>query len=74
MPPHDPATRALFYAASTHWLRQGYARTLAVDRAVPLPVAQTLLGHASVQTTAAYARTDLAQLREFVEGSFPASN
>jgi site-specific recombinase XerD len=74
VPPGDAATRALLHAASTHWLRHGYARTLVVDHAVPLPVAQTLLGHASVQTTAAYARTDLTQLRDFVEGSFPDSN
>ncbi len=73
VPPGDAATRALIHAASTHWLRHGYARTLVVDHAVPLPVAQTLLGHASVQTTAAYARTDLTQLRDFVEGSFPDS-
>ena len=72
VPPGDAATRALIHAASTHWLRHGYARTLVVDHAVPLPVAQTLLGHASVQTTAAYARTDLMQLRDFVEGSFRA--
>ncbi|SIT41807.1 Integrase family protein [Paraburkholderia piptadeniae] len=72
VPSGDAATRALLHAASTHWLRHGYARTLVVDHAVPLPVAQTLLGHASVQTTAAYARTDLTQLRDFVEGSFGA--
>jgi site-specific recombinase XerD len=71
VPAGDAATRALIHAASTHWLRHGYARTLVVDHAVPLPVAQALLGHASVQTTAAYARTDLTQLRDFVEGSFP---
>jgi integrase/recombinase XerC len=41
-----------------------------VDHTVLLPVAQQLLGHASVQTTAAYAKTDLAQTRAFVEGSF----
>jgi site-specific recombinase XerD len=74
VPAGDAATRALLHAASTHWLRHGYARTLVVDHAVPLPVAQTLLGHASVQTTAAYARTDLTQLRDFVEGSFPDPN
>ncbi|MFM0528920.1 tyrosine-type recombinase/integrase [Paraburkholderia strydomiana] len=74
VPAGDAATRALIHAASTHWLRHGYARTLVVDHAVPLPVAQTLLGHASVQTTAAYARTDLTQLRDFVEGSFPQSS
>jgi site-specific recombinase XerD len=73
VPPGDVATRTLLRAASTHWLRHGYARALVVDHAVPLPVAQTLLGHASVQTTAAYARTDLTQLRDFVEGSFSKS-
>jgi site-specific recombinase XerD len=40
---------------------------LVVDKRVPLPAAQALLGHATVQTTAAYAKTDLWQLREFVE-------
>ncbi|MGF6755640.1 tyrosine-type recombinase/integrase [Paraburkholderia sp. GAS42] len=69
----DGVTLALLRAASTHWLRHGYAHTLVVDHAVPLPVAQQLLGHASVQTTAAYAKSDLAQARAFVEGSFPAS-
>ncbi|MEX3637659.1 tyrosine-type recombinase/integrase [Paraburkholderia sp. BR14320] len=69
--PRDLETLTLLRAASTHWLRHGYARALVVDHAVPLPVAQTLLGHASVQTTAAYARTDLTQTRAFVEGSFP---
>ena len=66
----DGVTLALLRAASTHWLRHGYAHTLVVDHAVPLPVAQQLLGHASVQTTAAYAKSDLAQARAFVEGSF----
>jgi len=70
--PADSVTLAVLRAASTHWLRHGYARTLVVDHAVPLPVAQQLLGHASVQTTAAYAKTDLAQTRAFVEGSFAA--
>jgi integrase/recombinase XerC len=69
--PGDAVTLALLRAASTHWLRHGYAHTLVVDHAVPLPVAQQLLGHASVQTTAAYAKSDLAQARAFVEGSFP---
>jgi integrase/recombinase XerC len=68
--PGDTATLVILGAASTHWLRHRYARTLVVDHAVPLPVAQQLLGHASVQTTAAYAKTDLAQTRAFVEGSF----
>jgi integrase/recombinase XerC len=73
LPPADGAMRAALEAASTHWLRHGYARTLVVDHRVPLPVAQTLLGHASVQTTAAYARTGQSETRAFVEGSFLAS-
>jgi len=55
---------------SPHWLRHAYARTLVVDRQVPLPAAQALLGHVSVQTTAEYAKTDLSKLREFVEIGF----
>jgi hypothetical protein len=42
--PADDVTLAVLRAASTHWLRHGYARTLVVDSAVPLPVAQQLLG------------------------------
>jgi site-specific recombinase XerD len=72
--PGDTATLALLRAASTHWLRHGYARTLVVEHAVPLPVAQALLGHASVQTTAAYARTDLGARRAFVEASFKSAD
>ena len=67
-----PDEAALLRAASPHWLRHAYARTLVVDQLVPLPAAQALLGHASVQTTAEYAKTDLAKLREFVELGFGA--
>jgi site-specific recombinase XerD len=66
----DPTGFALLRGVSPHWLRHAYARTLVVDKRIPLPVAQALLGHASVQTTAAYAKADLAQLREFVEAGF----
>jgi integrase/recombinase XerC len=66
----DPQSGLLLRTVSPHWLRHAYARTLVVDKRVPLPAAQALLGHASVQTTAAYAKTDLAQLREFVEQGF----
>ncbi|NUA26636.1 tyrosine-type recombinase/integrase [Cupriavidus basilensis] len=66
----DPAQALLLRTASPHWLRHAYARTLVVDHQVPLPAAQALLGHASVQTTAAYAKTDLRQLRAFVEQTF----
>jgi len=68
--PESDAMRILLHKASPHWLRHAYARTLVVDHQVPLPAAQALLGHASVQTTAAYARTDLSQSREFVEETF----
>lgn len=66
----DPAQALLLRAASPHWLRHAYARTLVVDHQVPLSAAQALLGHASVQTTAAYAKTDLSQLRGFVDATF----
>lgn len=66
----DPAQAPLLRAASPHWLHHAYARTIVVDHHVPLPAAQALLGHASVQTTAAYAKTDLGQLRCFVEQTF----
>jgi integrase/recombinase XerC len=66
----DPTGAALLRKVSPHWLRHAYARTLVVDKRVPLPAAQALLGHATVQTTAAYAKTDLRQLREFVEVGF----
>ncbi|RQS21447.1 tyrosine-type recombinase/integrase [Burkholderia sp. Bp8998] len=66
----DPASAATLRRASPHWLRHAYARTLVVDRQVPLPAAQALLGHASIQTTAGYAKTDLSQLRGFVDRAF----
>ncbi len=66
----DPMQASLLSAASPHWLRHAYAKALVVDHQVPLPVAQALLGHASVQTTAAYSKTDLTQLRTFVNSSF----
>lgn len=61
---------AVLLRSVPHWLRHAHARTLVVDKRVPLPAAQALLGHASVQTTAACAKTDLSQLREFVEEGF----
>ncbi|ABO54647.1 tyrosine-type recombinase/integrase [Burkholderia vietnamiensis] len=68
--PTDPPSAATLRRASPHWLRHAYARTLVVDRQVPLPAAQALLGHASIQTTAGYAKTDLSQLRAFVDRAF----
>ncbi|BAP89827.1 integrase family protein [Burkholderiales bacterium GJ-E10] len=46
------------------------ARHLVVDTDIPLPAAQELLAHSSASTTAAYAKTDLSRLREFVEEAF----
>ncbi len=68
----DQASAQRLRAASPHWLRHTYARTLVVDHRVPLPAAQALLGHASVQTTAGYAKTDLSKLRAFVDATFSA--
>ena len=70
----DPAGAARLRLASPHWLRHAYARKMIVDHQVPLPAAQALLGHASVQTTAAYAKTDLSQLRAFVDETFAVHN
>jgi integrase/recombinase XerC len=41
-----------------------------VDRRVPLPVAQRLLGHASLATTAAYAQTDGRAMHRIVKDAF----
>jgi integrase/recombinase XerC len=68
------AGRLLPFENRAEWLRHAYAKALVVDHQVPLPVAQALLGHASVQTTAAYAKTDLPQLRAFAEKSFSNNN
>lgn len=57
--------------ASPHWLRHGYARELVVEHNVPLPVAQALLGHASIQTTAGYTKTDFIEQGQFVDQTFP---
>ena len=67
----DHVGAARLRSASPRWLRHAYARTLVVDHQVPLPAAQALLGHASVQTTAGYAKTDLSRLRTFVDETFP---
>lgn len=66
----DPESAARLRRASLHLLRHAYARALVVDRQVPLPASQALLGHASVQTTDAYSKTDLSQLRAFVNATF----
>ncbi|WP_375336564.1 hypothetical protein [Caballeronia sp. EK] len=70
----DRAGAARLRLASPYWLRHGYARQLVVDHQVPLPAAQALRAHASMQTTAGYAKTDLSQLRTFVDGTFAPLN
>jgi site-specific recombinase XerD len=70
VPSSDPSTRLALRRASPHWLRHLVGKTLVVDNKIPLPVAQALLGHASVATTAAYARADLSELRTVMQQSF----
>jgi integrase/recombinase XerC len=70
VPGADPGSLAMLHRASPHWLRHGYAHTLVVEHGVPLPVAQGLLGHASVTTTSTYAQTDLTEARRFVNQTF----
>jgi len=70
LPATESASRAALLSASPHWLRHSYAHTLVVEQGAPLPVVQMLLGHASVQTTASYARTDLSQARRIVASGF----
>lgn len=59
LPSTESASRSALQMASPHWLRHSYAHTLVVQQGVPLPVVQMLLGHASVQTAASYATTDI---------------
>ncbi|WP_322048262.1 tyrosine-type recombinase/integrase [Paraburkholderia sp. J67] len=70
MPESEVAARLVLASASPHWLRHLMAKTLVIDRKVPLPMAAALLGHGSVVTTAGYAQSDLSELREIMEGSF----
>ncbi|NUX57666.1 tyrosine-type recombinase/integrase [Paraburkholderia youngii] len=69
----DSGSIAALHRASPHWLRHGYARAMVVEHGVPLPVAQGLLGHASVTTTAGYATPDLSEARRFVIQTFDAA-
>lgn len=69
----DSGSIAALHRASPHWLRHGYARALVVEHGAPLPVAQGLLSHASVTTTAGYATPDLSEARQYVVQTFDAS-
>ncbi|WP_433695424.1 tyrosine-type recombinase/integrase [Paraburkholderia phenoliruptrix] len=70
VPPAEVATRLALQEASPHWLRHLVGKTLVVDAHVPLPVAQVLLGHRSVATTAGYARADASELRNVMQRCF----
>ncbi len=74
VPSSDSPTRLALRRASPHWLRHLVGKTLVVDNKVALPVAQALLGHTSVATTAAYARADLSELRTVMQQSFRLQN
>lgn len=71
MPEGDTAARLVLESASPHWLRHLVGKTLVIDKKVPLPMAAALLGHGSVVTTAGYSQTNLSELREIMQGSFP---
>lgn len=71
-PDCDYGSIAALNLASPHWLRHAYARAMVVDHGAPLPVAQNLLGHANVATTAGYATPDLSEARRFVTRTFDA--
>lgn len=71
MPEGSTAARLVLESASPHWLRHLVGKTLVIDKKVPLPMAAALLGHGSVVTTAGYSQTDLSELREIMQGSFP---
>jgi integrase/recombinase XerC len=70
VPEADTAARLALQQASPHWLRHLVGRTLVVDANTPLPVAQALLGHQSVATTATYARADTSRLRQVMQENF----
>lgn len=70
MPASDAAARLVLESASPHWLRHALGKRLVIDKKVPLPMAQLILGHESVVTTAGYSRTNVSELREIMQSSF----
>lgn len=63
--PSDP--NATFHKASTHWLRHTFAHHIMRVTDQNLPVAQALLGHKDITTTAIYVKADLAARMAAVE-------
>ena len=70
LPATEVGARLALERASPHWLRHVVGRTLAVDAKTPLPIVQLVLGHASVETTATYARADTTRVRQAMESAF----
>ena len=70
IPASDTSARLVLESASPHWLRHLVGRTLVIDERVPLPMAQAILGHESVVTTAGYSRADLTELRKIMQSTF----
>lgn len=50
-----------FSAATLHWMRHSFAHSM-VDAGVDLRVVQRAMGHANINTTAAYAKSDTEQM------------
>ncbi|WP_321959675.1 tyrosine-type recombinase/integrase [Paraburkholderia sp. J69-1] len=70
LPETEVSARLALERASPHWMRHLVGRTLVVDASVPLPIAQLVLGHASVETTATYARADISRVRQSMQLAF----
>jgi site-specific recombinase XerD len=51
--------RTTFKRASTHWLRHTFAHHVLKATGKDLTVAQSLLGHSSINTTAIYVKADM---------------
>lgn len=67
-----PTASADFLAASTHWLRHTYAHQVLIAAGGDLTVAQQLLGHADIATTAIYTKADMSNRVRAVNSIDPA--
>ena len=68
----QPTASADFLAASTHWLRHTYAHQVLIAAGGDLTVAQQLLGHADISTTAIYTKADMSNRVRAVNSIEPA--
>lgn len=62
--------RVLGRDISFHTLRHGYGNYMVNDKSVPMPVVQSLMGHASVSTTGIYAKANPKKAVETAWESF----